>query len=79
LAGLSEDVQDLREKVEGLLEKLQRLEGRLEAAELQELTLREELRREKERSEGLATELEGERRAREREEPRGLGLRLFGG
>jgi len=79
LAGLSEDVRDLREKVEGLLEKLQRLEGRLEAAELQELTLREELRREKERSEGLATVLEGERRAREREEPRGLGRRLFGG
>ena len=63
MAGLSEDVRDLREKVEGLLEKLQRLEGRLEAAEIQELTLREELRREKERSEGLATELEGERRA----------------
>ena len=79
MAGLSEDVRDLREKVEGLLEKLQRLEGRLEAAEIQELTLREELRREKERSEGLATELEGERRAREREEPRGLGRSLFGG
>ena len=76
---LSEGVRDLREKTEGLLEELQRLEGRLEAAEIQEFALREELRREKERSEGLRAELEKERRARRgREEPRGRWHRLFG-
>ncbi|HEX2181417.1 MAG TPA: helix-turn-helix domain-containing protein [Rubrobacteraceae bacterium] len=61
---LSEGVRDLREKAEGLLEELQRLEGRLEAAEMQEIALREELRREKGRSGKLREELELERRAR---------------
>jgi hypothetical protein len=61
---LSEGVRDLREKALELLEELQRLEGRLEAAEMQEIALREELRREKGRSEKLREELELERRAR---------------
>jgi hypothetical protein len=76
---LSEGVRDLREKAEGLLEELQRLEGRLEAAEIQEIALREDLRRQKERSEGLRAELEEERRARGREVPRGPWHKLFGG
>ena len=76
---LSEGVRDLREKAEGLLEEFQRLEGRLEAAEIQEVALREELRREKERSEALRVELEEGRRAHGRDEPRGAWRRLFGG
>ena len=76
---LSEGVRDLREKAEGLLGEFQRLEGRLEAAEIQEVALREELRREKERSEALRAELEEERRARGRDEPRGAWRRLFEG
>ena len=76
---LSEGVRDLREKAEGLLEEFQRLESRLEAAELQEVAFREELRREKERSEALRAELEEERRARELDEPRGAWRRLIGG
>ena len=50
-----------------------------EAAEIQEVALREELRREKERSEALRAELEEERRARGRDEPRGAWRRLLGG
>ena len=61
---LSESVRDLREKALELFQELQRLEGRLEAAEMQEIALREELRREKGRSEKLREELELERRAR---------------
>jgi hypothetical protein len=72
---LSEGVRDLREKAEGLPEEFQRLE----AAEIQEVALREELRREKERSEALRAELEEERRARWRDEPRGAWRRLFEG
>lgn len=75
---LSETVRDLREKAEGLLEELQRLEGRLEATEIQEGALREELRQEKERSEALQAELAEERTGR-REEPRRRWRRLFGG
>jgi hypothetical protein len=76
---LSEGVRDLREKAERLLEEFQRLEGRLEAAEIQEVALREELRREKELSEALRAELEEGRPARGRDEPRGGWRRLFGG
>jgi len=76
---LSEGVRDLREKAERLLEEFQRLEGRLEAAEIQEVALREELRREKERSEAFRAELEEGRRASGRDEPRGGWRRLFGG
>ena len=75
---LSEGVRDLREKAEGLLEELQSLGGRLEATEIQELALREELRRETGRSEALRAEPEAERAGR-REKPQGPWRRLFGG
>ena len=58
---LSEGVQDLREKAWALIAGLDALEGRLEAAEMEQLALKEELRRTEERSEGLWVELEGER------------------
>ena len=80
---LSEGVRQLREKVEDLLGELGRLESRLEAAEIQETTLRESLERESDRAErereravGLRAELEAER-ARRNEEPRGAWQRLF--
>ena len=57
---LSEGVQDLREKAEALIAGLDALEGRLEAAEMEQLALKEELRRAEDRSEGLRAELEGE-------------------
>ncbi len=81
---LSEGVRQLRERVEDLLGELGRLESRLEAAEIQETTLRESLERESERAErerqradGLQAELDAER-ARRNEEPRGTWHRLFG-
>jgi hypothetical protein len=82
---LSESVRQLREKVEGLLGELGRLESRLEATEIQEATLRQSLERESQRAErerekadGLSAELDAER-ARRSEEPRGAWRRLFGG
>ena len=81
---LSEGVRQLREKVEDLLGELGRLESRLEAAEIQETTLRESLQRESERAErereraaGLQAELDAER-SRRNEEPQGVWHRLFG-
>lgn len=61
---LSESVREIREKAEELLAKLGRLEGRLEAAEIQEFALREGLAREKERSKALRAELDAERAGR---------------
>ena len=68
---LSEAVGALRTKAEGLLEELDRLEARLEAAEVQEIALREAARKEKERADALRAELDaggsggrGERRGR---------------
>jgi hypothetical protein len=68
---LSEAVGALRAKAEGLLEELDRLEARLEAAEVQEIALREAAREEKERADALRAELDaggsggrGERRGR---------------
>jgi hypothetical protein len=58
---LSEGVQDLREKAGALIAGLDALEGRLEAAEMEQLGLKEELRRAEERSEGLQAELKAER------------------
>jgi TolA-binding protein len=75
---LSEGVGEIREKAEELLRQIERLEGRLETAEMQEITLRESLRREKEHSEALRAELEAER-SRRGEEGRGGWRRLFGG
>ncbi len=70
---LSEGVQDLREKAEALIAGLDALEGRLEAAEMEQLVLKEELRRAEERSEGLRAELEGERASAGPDEQRGQG------
>jgi hypothetical protein len=82
---LSEGVRQLREKVEDLLGDFGRLESRLEAAEIQETTLRESLdraseraERERQRADRLQAELDAER-ARRNEEPRGAWQRLFGG
>ena len=58
---LSEGVRDLREKADAVIAGLDALEGRLEAAEMEQLALKEELRRAEERSEGLRAELERER------------------
>jgi hypothetical protein len=61
---LSEEVGELREMAKALLGELDRLEGRLEATEVEQFALREALRREKERSEKLEAELEAERAGR---------------
>ena len=58
---LSEAVGALRAKAEGLLEELDRLEARLEAAEVQEIALREAAREEKERADALRAELDAGR------------------
>jgi Helix-turn-helix domain len=70
---LSEEVQELREMARALLGEIDRVEGRLEATEVEQFALREALRREKERSEGLRAELEAERADR-----RGRAARLKG-
>ena len=78
---LSEGVSDLRNKAEQLLGNLDRLEGQLEAAEVEQLALRETLRREKERADRLEAELDAERTGRERggEARGGSWRRLFRG
>ena len=80
---LSEGVQELREKAGALIAGLEALEGRLEAAEMEQLALKEELRRAEERSEGLRAELERERARTgsggQREEARPAWRRWFGG
>ncbi|QIN77256.1 hypothetical protein GBA65_00575 [Rubrobacter marinus] len=58
---LSESLRNLRERAESLVAELERLEGRLEFAEIQDQALREALRRETERSDELRSELEAER------------------
>ena len=61
---LSEEVQELREMARALLAEIDRVEGRLEATEVEQFALREALRRERERSEKLRAKLEAERAAR---------------
>ena len=55
---LSEDVGALRDKAEEILAELDRLEGRLEAAEVEQLALRETAGREQARAERLQAELD---------------------
>lgn len=74
---LSESVREIKEEAQGLLAKLERLESRLEASEIQEFALREGLAKEKERSEALRAELKAER-ARQGEGGRGGWRRMFG-
>ena len=78
---LSEGVSDLRNKAERFLADLDRLEGQLEAAEVEQLALREALRREKERADTLQAELEVGKAGPERggEARGGSWRRLFGG
>ncbi len=75
---LSESVREIREKAEELLAKLGRLEGRLEAAEIQEFSLREGLAKEKERSRALRAELDLERASRGGRGGRGVQKSPFG-
>jgi excisionase family DNA binding protein len=74
---LSEGVGELREKTEEILEELDLLESRLEAAEVEHIAVREAARRENERAEKLQAELEAERAGRRGEQP-GPWRRLFG-
>ena len=76
---LSEALGKLKSMAGPLLEEIERLEGRLEVAEIEQIALQEALRLEKERSERLEAELEAERSLR-RGERRGPSWRdLFGG
>ena len=75
---LSEDVGALRDKAEEILAELDRLEGRLEAAEVEQLALRETAGRERARAERLEAELERVR-SRGQTEQRSPWRRLFGG
>lgn len=74
---LSEGVEALRDKAEEILEELDLLEGRLEAAEVEQLALRETATREKERAERLQAELDAARSGGQGEQ-RGPWRRLFG-
>ena len=75
---LSEGVGALRDKIEEILEELDLLESRLEAAEIEHLSVREAAGREKERAESLHTQLEAERAERREERPDSWRRRLFG-
>ncbi len=76
---LSEGVSELRKKAQELLGDLDRLEGQLEANEVEELALREALKRERDRADALHAELEAEKKTRGRTEARGSWRRLLGG
>ncbi len=75
---LSEGVGALRDKAEEILAELDLLEGRLEAAEVEQLTLRETASREKERAEKLQAELDAQRSSSQGEQ-RSSWRRFFGG
>jgi hypothetical protein len=62
---LSEGVGVLRDKIEEILEELDLLESRLEAAEVEHIAVREAASREKERAEKLQAALEAERASRQ--------------
>ncbi len=74
---LSEGVGVLRDKTEEILEELDRLESRLEAAEVENIALLEAARQEKERAEKLQRALEAQRGGRQAKQP-GPWRRLFG-
>lgn len=77
---LSEGVQSLREMAEALISGLDVIEGRLEAAEVEQLALKEELRQSEERSERLGAELEVQRgRAEPSEQQEPAWRRWLGG
>jgi hypothetical protein len=66
---LSEGVGALRDKIEEIIEELDLLESRLEAAEVEHIAVREAAGREKERAEKLQAALEAERAGRQGERP----------
>ena len=73
---LSEGVGALRDKAEEIIEELDRLEARLEAAEVEQLALRETASREKARAEKLQAELDAAKSDRQAEQG-GSWRRLF--
>ena len=75
---LSEGVGALRDKAEEILAELDVLEGRLEAAEVEHLALRETASRERERAERLQAELDA-RRSGGQAQQSGYWRRFFGG
>ena len=75
---LSEEVGALRDKAEEILAELDRLEGRLEAAEVEQLALRETAARERARAERLEAELDRVR-SQGQAEQRSSWRRHFGG
>ena len=76
---LSEGVGALREKIEEIIEELDLLESRLEAAEVEHIAVREAASREKERAEKLKAALEEQRAGRQGERPgSSWRRRLFG-
>jgi chromosome segregation ATPase len=75
---LSEGVGALRDKAEEILEELDRLEARLEAAEVEQLALRETASRERARAEKLQAELDAARSGGRPQHERSW-RRLFGG
>ncbi len=70
--------RELRAKVEDLSYKLGRSEARAELTERAESTVREALERERERADGLETELRETRDQLEASRQRGFWSRLFG-
>ena len=66
---LSEGVGALRDKIEEILEELDLLESRLEAAEIEHIAVREAAGREKERAERLQAALDAERAGSHGERP----------
>src|SRR5215208_5608253 len=74
---LSEGVGALRDKIEEVIEGLDLLESRLEAAEIEHLAARAAAGREKERADRLQTALDAEKAGRREERP-GSRRRLYG-
>jgi hypothetical protein len=75
---LSEGVGALRDRIGEILEELDSLESRLEAAEIEHIAVREAASREKERAEELQAALDAERAGRREEQPGSWRRRLFG-
>ena len=75
---LSEGVGTLRDKIEEIIEELDLLESRLEAAEVEHIGVREAASREKERAETLEAALEAERAGKQGERLGSWRRRLFG-
>jgi hypothetical protein len=74
---LSEGLGALRDKIEEIIEEVDLLESRLEAAEVEHIAVREAASREKERADKLEAALEAQRTGRQGERP-GSWRRLFG-